>query len=121
MSSDSRESKVSPSEHLEQLTIIHNESGGRGEVTKLGWPLAAGMLSFTVMGVVDTLFLGWVGTVAQAGVGLGSILIYALCGFFRGTTSGAQSVVSAAHGAGDSTRLRRAGGAAVLIALVSGI
>ena len=101
--------------------IIHPESGGRREITKLGWPLAAGMLSFTVMGVVDTLFLGWVGTIAQAGVGLGTILIYALCGFFRGTTSGAQSVVSAAHGANDGARLRRAGGAAVLIALLSGL
>ena len=44
--------------------------GGKKEVSVLAWPLAIGMLSFTVMGVTDTLLMGHVGTDVQAGVGL---------------------------------------------------
>lgn len=87
----------------------------------MAWPLAVGMLSFTFMSVVDTLLMGHVGTAAQAGVGLGGTLVFACMAFFRGLTSGAQSVVAAADGAGDGARVRRAGGAALLLGLLSGL
>ena len=75
----------------------------------MAWPLAVGMLSFTLMGVTDTLLMGHVGTAAQAGVGLAAILGYACLAFFRGLTTGAQLFdalgtvhLCALRGAGDN-------------------
>ncbi len=87
----------------------------------MAWPLAVGMLSFTLMGVVDTLLMGHVGTSAQAGVGLAVSVAWTLIAFFRGLISGSQALVAASHGAGDRERLRRAAGAGVLVGLVSGL
>lgn len=95
--------------------------GSRREVAALAGPLAVGMLSFTIMGVTDTLLMGKVGTVAQAGVGLASILTFALGAFFRGMTAGSQALVAAAHGANNPLRMSRAGTAAGLIGLVGGV
>jgi len=86
----------------------------------MAWPLAVGMLSYTLMGVVDTLLMGQVSTAAQAGVGLAATLAFGALAFFRGVTTGAQSLVAAADGAGDRTRVRRAGGAGIVLGLVSG-
>lgn len=94
--------------------------GDRREVARMAWPLSIGMLSFSLMGLVDTLLMGRVGTVAQAGVGLGAIACYALSGFFRGFASGPQSLVSAGDGAGDRTRVRRAGSAGLIFGLIGG-
>ena len=41
------------------------------ELVRLAWPIAISWLSFSAMTLVDTLFLGWVGPSALAGVGLG--------------------------------------------------
>ncbi len=97
------------------------KQGGRNEVTAMAWPLAVGMISFTLMGVTDTLIMGHVGTVAQAAVGLGATFVWTFMAFFRGTASGAQTLVAAADGAGDRDRVVRAGGAGVLMGLVSGV
>lgn len=94
--------------------------GGRREVGTLAWPLAVGMLSFTLMGVVDTLVVGLVGTAALAGVGLAATLCWVAMAFFRGLLTGGQSLVAAAQGAGDTERMRRAGGANVVLGLGSG-
>lgn len=94
--------------------------GSRKEVARMAWPLAVGMLSFTLMGVVDTLVMGRVSTAAQAGVGLGATLVFVGVAFFRGLTSGAQSLVAAADGAGDRERASRAAGAALLVGLTAG-
>jgi multidrug resistance protein, MATE family len=95
--------------------------GGRREVAGLAWPLAVGMLSFTVMGVTDMILIGHVGTYAQAGVGLGVTFVFLVVAFFRGVTSGAQSLVAAADGAGNQTRVLRAAGAALIIGLITGL
>lgn len=96
-------------------------AGGRQEVASMAWPLAVGMLSFTVMGLTDTLLMGRVGTSAQAGVGLGAVIAMTAAAFFRGLTSGPQSLISAADGAGDRARVEEAGGAAVGLGLLSGL
>lgn len=87
----------------------------------MAWPLAVGMVSFTLMGVTDTLVMGHVGTVAQAAVGLGATFVWTFMAFFRGTVSGAQTLVAAADGAGDRERVLRAGGAGAVIGLLSGV
>ena len=95
--------------------------GGRREVVSLAWPLAVGMVSFTVMGVIDTLLMGHVSTVAQAGVGLASIIGFTTTAFFRGLTTGPQSLVAAADGASRRARVEEAAGSAVLIGVVTGL
>jgi len=87
----------------------------------MAWPLSIGMLSFSLMGLVDTLLMGRVSTLAQAGVGLGAIVCYALVGFFRGFAAGPQSLVSAADGAGDRDRVRRAGTTGLIFGLGGGL
>ena len=98
-----------------------SEQGGKQEVASMAWPLAVGMLSFTLMGLVDTLLMGHVSTTAQAGVGLGASLTFACLAFFRGLTTGAQSLVAAADGAGDCERRSRSAGAAVLTGALGGL
>lgn len=93
----------------------------RAEVVAMAWPLAVGMISFTIMGVVDTLLMGHVSTVAQAGVGLATIIVYATSSFFRGLTTGPQSLVAAADGADDRERIAQAAGSAVLIGVSTGL
>lgn len=95
--------------------------GGAVEVTQIAWPLAVGLISYTLMGVTDTLLMGQVGTTALAGVGLGFILSIAAVAFFRGLVSGVQSVVAGADGDNNADRIRRAGGAAVVLGLGSGL
>jgi Na+-driven multidrug efflux pump len=41
--------------------------------------------------------------------------------FFGGVTQGAQSLVAAADGSNDRERIRRAGGAGILIGLITGL
>ncbi len=96
-------------------------AGGHREVTALAWPLAVGMVSFTLMGVADTLVMGQVGTVAQAGVGLGATFVWTFMAFFRGLSTGAQSVVAAADGAGNRDRVERAAASGLLVGLGSGL
>ncbi|MEE2758332.1 MAG: MATE family efflux transporter [Myxococcota bacterium] len=96
-------------------------AGGKLEVAILAWPLAVGLLSFTLMGVTDTILMGHVGTEAQAGVGLGATMIFFLVAFFRGLTSGAQSLISAADGAGQRKRILQAAGGGLLIGLLCGL
>lgn len=62
--------------------------GGGREVARMAWPLALGMLSFTLMGVVDTLLMGRVSTTAQAGVAVASMTVGVFLSFFRGVASG---------------------------------
>ena len=73
--------------------------GGHREVAQMAWPLAVGLLSFTVMGVVDTLLMGQVSTAAQAGVSLAAVMTYDALSFFRGVVTGPQSLVAAADAA----------------------
>lgn len=99
---------------------MSSRRGGRDEVARMAWPLSVGMLSFTLMGLVDTLLMGQVGTIAQAGVGLGAVAVFSLSGFFRGFAGGAQALVAAGDGAGDRRRVRRAGTVAAIYGLVGG-
>ncbi len=98
--------------------MIH---GGKREVAKMAWPLAVGMLSFTLMSVADTLFMGYVGTTEQAGVGLATTLFFFFLSFFYGLLTGSQSLVAAAFGAKDDLRIKHAGSAGVIIGLFSAI
>jgi MATE family multidrug resistance protein len=96
-------------------------SGSLREVARVAWPIVVGMLSFTAMGLADTLFVGGLGTAAVAGVGLGAMAFYLLNGFFIGTIHGVKVVSAQATGAGDDARALRAAWAGIVLALPLGL
>jgi len=48
------------------------------ELSLLAWPITVSTLSFTVMTVVDTAFVGRLGPASLAGVGLGGIALFVI-------------------------------------------
>lgn len=71
------------------------------DLAYLAAPLVASNLAYTLMGVVDTLFLGRVSAAALGAVGLANMLFLTLSLIFRSTISGVTTFVSRAYGAGE--------------------
>ena len=69
------------------------------EVIKLAAPIILSMVSMSLLGVVDTLFMRWVGSDAQAAIGLGAPLSFSVLSFFFGTLAGVTTFVSQYYGA----------------------
>jgi MATE family multidrug resistance protein len=74
---------------------------------RLAWPIAVSTLSYSVMTLVDTLFVGRLGASALAGVGLGGVASFTVLCFGFGLLRGVKVLVSQARGAGDADRVGR--------------
>lgn len=100
------------------LAIVTPRSGTVGEVLTLAAPLVVSFVSFSLMGVIDTLVMGRVGTPEQGAVGLGAMLTWGLAVIFTATLTAVNTFVAQDYGAGNhhrvSTHVRTA---AVLIPL----
>jgi len=68
-------------------------------VVKLAYPIVISMLSMSVMGVMDTLYMGWLGTSEQAAVGLTAMLTFSMLSIFTGTWTAVTTFVAQAFGA----------------------
>jgi len=73
--------------------------GGVGEVWRLAYPIVITMASASLMGVVDTLFMGWVGTAQQGAVGLGAVVSWTCMSLFNGTITSTNTFVAQFYGA----------------------
>ncbi|MFT4975832.1 MAG: MATE family multidrug resistance protein [Myxococcota bacterium] len=73
-----------------------------GAVARLAWPIMVSMLSYTLMSVIDTIFVGQLGTAELAGVGLAVTLIHLSQSFGWGLLGGLKVVISQRFGAGDT-------------------
>jgi multidrug resistance protein, MATE family len=71
------------------------------ELLKLAAPIVAVNLAYALLGVIDTLFMGHLGSSAVAAVGLGGVTYYALYLLLRGTAGAVTIFVSRSFGAGD--------------------
>lgn len=71
------------------------------QIIRLSTPVMLSQLSYTAMGIIDTIMVGRVGVVALASVGLGSILFWWLLSLFWGMLAGVNTLVAQAEGAGD--------------------
>ena len=71
------------------------------ELVSLAWPITVSTLSFTVMTVVDTAFVGRLGPAALAGVGLGGIALWTVVCFGFGLLRAVKVLVSQGVGAGE--------------------
>jgi MATE family multidrug resistance protein len=67
----------------------------------LAWPITVSTLSFTVMTVVDTAFVGRLGPAALAGVGLGGIALWTVICFGFGLLRAVKVLVAQGVGAGE--------------------
>lgn len=74
------------------------------ELLRLAWPITVSTLSYSVMTLVGTLFVGRLGASALAGVGLGGVASFTVLCFGFGTLRGVNVLVSQAIGAGDRER-----------------
>jgi MATE family multidrug resistance protein len=87
------------------------------QIIVLSTPVMLSQLSYTAMGIIDTVMVGRVGVVALASVGLGSILFWWFLSLFWGMLAGVNTLVSQAEGAND----RPAAGAALWQGLYLGL
>ena len=84
----------------------------------LAWPSLIENLLQTMLGFVDLVFVGQLGAVAIAGVGLGNQLMFLLLVSFMGLSVGNQALVARAIGAGDKRDAERIAKQSLLIAVV---
>jgi MATE family multidrug resistance protein len=87
------------------------------ELVSLAWPITVSTLSFTVMTVVDTAFVGQLGPAALAGVGLGGIALWTVVCFGFGLLRAVKVLVSQGVGAGEQKEVLPFLGAGMYAAL----
>jgi len=87
------------------------------ELVRLSWPIAVSTLSYSVMTLVDTLFVARLGKAALAGVGLGGVAAFTLLCFSIGLLRGVKVLVSQAVGAGRDEEVDAYRAAGLLLAL----
>jgi MATE family multidrug resistance protein len=87
------------------------------ELVRLAWPIAVSMLSYSIMTLTDTLFVGRLGASRLAGVGLGGVAGFAILCFGSGLVRGVKVLVSQAVGAGRRHELPALVGAGVISSL----
>lgn len=86
------------------------------ELLRLAWPAVIAMLSFTVMDVADTLFVGQLGKDELGALGLSTTIVFVLQSFAFGLLAATRVVTSQFDGAAQQ---RRFGGAATASLLLS--
>src|SRR5690349_16940037 len=91
------------------------------ELARLSWPIAVSTISYSVMTLVDTLFVGWLGPAQLAGVGLGGTAAFALLCFAFGLLRGTKTLVSQAVGARRRGDIPPLIGASLGLAVVIGV
>ena len=69
------------------------------EVFQLAWPIIISMASLSLLGLVDTFFMKWIGPEAQAAVGFGAPSTFSMLSLFFGLFSGLTTFVSQYFGA----------------------
>ncbi|MCB9601413.1 MAG: MATE family efflux transporter [Sandaracinus sp.] len=85
------------------------------ELLRLTWPIAVSMISYAVMTLADTLFVGRIGPAAIAGVGLGGVAAFTTICFVIGMLRGTKVLVSQAMGADRSRDAERHAGAGLAL------
>jgi MATE family multidrug resistance protein len=88
---------------------------------ELAWPIAVSMLSYALMTLAGTFFVGRLGPAALGAVGLGGIAAFTLLGFGLGALRAVKVIVSQAVGAGQPGQIRSSVGAGIGIAVILGV
>lgn len=91
------------------------------ELVRLAWPIVVSLISYSVMTLVDTLFVARLGAASLAAVGLGGMAVFSVLIFGMGVFSGAKIRVSEAVGAGQRRGLDAQLGGFLRLALALGV
>ncbi len=103
------------------LKALHWKQKPVPELVRLAWPTTVSMLSFSVMTLVDTLFVGRLGARELAAVSLGGVLSFTLICFGFGVLRSTKLSVSQSVGAGRSADVPAITTGAVWLALGLGV
>lgn len=85
------------------------------------YPISLGMLSFTLLSVVDTAMLGRLGAEPLAAAGISSVGYFAIVFSLTGIGVGVQTLTSRRYGEGKRVQCGEVMGAGLLLALIGGI
>lgn len=91
------------------------------ELLRLALPMVVSLLSVSVANLIDTLFVGRLGAVPLAAVGLGGVTTFTVVSFGLAVFSAAKVKVGEALGKGDATRLHGQLGAFLWLAVPLGL
>lgn len=91
------------------------------KVLDLAWPILVGMLSYTAMGILDTLMVAGLGTSAVAAAGLATTISFVALSFGHGLLRGVKVVVAQRTGAGDTDAAERLVWQGLWLAVICGI
>lgn len=109
-----------PGPHLERAPLLWAERPFR-ELLRLSTPMVISLLSVTAMTLVDTLFVGWLGSTELAAVGLGGMGVFTVVSFGTAVFGAARVRVGEAVGQGDQAVVRSELGAFLRVALILGL
>ncbi|UYG09550.1 MATE family efflux transporter [Halomonas sp. M4R1S46] len=93
------------------------ESPRRRTILRLALPIIGGMLSQSLLNLIDAALVGSLGEVPLAGVGIGGYAIFLITAVVFGLSSGVQAQTARRHGEGDWERRALALNAGLAIAL----
>lgn len=102
-------------------TELSWEAAPTRELVRLSWPIAVSMVSYSLMTLTNTLFVGRLGAAALAGVGIGGMAAFTLMCFSFGLLRGTKTLVSQATGALRHDDVRAHFAAGVLVAAALGV
>jgi MATE family multidrug resistance protein len=88
---------------------------------RLAWPIAVSTVSFSVMTLVDTVFVGRLGSAALGGVGLGGVAAFTVICFGIGLLRSVKVLTSQAVGAGQHEQTNAYVGGGLLLAAGLGV
>lgn len=91
------------------------------ELLRLSWPSVLSLLSVSTMSLVDSVFLGHLGSVELAAGGLGGVSVFTVLSFGLALFGAAKVEVGLRYGAGDAQGVRRCLGGLLRVAFVLGL
>jgi putative MATE family efflux protein len=113
---DELSSEPLPSQQDEAETGQFRAVGERPGIWELAFPSILGNLSFTVVGMVQTKFIGELGPQALAAVGAGQRIFFAMQAVLMAVSAGTTALVARAWGAGDYREASRVTMASLVLA-----
>jgi len=105
---------------LERATLTWSARPFR-ELLRLSVPMVISLLSVSAMTLVDTLFVGWLGSTELAAVGLGGMAVFTVVSFGTALFGAARVRVGEAVGQGDQSVVHSELGAFLRVGLVLGV
>ncbi|MFT7579259.1 MAG: MATE family multidrug resistance protein [Myxococcota bacterium] len=93
----------------------------RRHVATLAWPIVVSMLSFTLMSIIDTVYVAQLGTTHVAAIGLAAVTFFTFHAFGKGALSGVRITVAERIGEGRPKLARALAWQGLYLALALGV